>query len=271
MNTGKFLHTDMKQYLDKDGMVTLDNFRIKEQLISYKYNPGVRSSYGATFKNMKGHQKQTVWNLDNERRKLKVPYKPPGTFITTCGAAHVDTQGTGLIGAMSSDGKGYVRRGAPKGETEDDLQKAFISQSGYQLQYTTYGNLPKPNRRPQKAFAAGYGKINQKSSYQLDHSGVPDDKYRETAKLEKQSVKAYQQRQVRGQLNPNVPLPFKGQSTNQKEFVSRKNEGVEKFLPFSLVSNLNLLLQSSNINAAKKRTFHIHIYTCIYAFLTFEI
>ena len=30
MNTGKFLHTDMKQYLDKDGMVTLDNFRIKE-------------------------------------------------------------------------------------------------------------------------------------------------------------------------------------------------------------------------------------------------
>lgn len=36
-------------------------------------------------------------------------------------------------------------------------------------------------------------------------------------------------------MNPSVPLPFKGQSTNQKEFVARKNDAVEKVLPFSML------------------------------------
>lgn len=137
---------------------------------------------------------------------------------------------------MSKDGKGYVRRGAPKGETEDNVPRAFISSSGNQLQYGNYGNLPKANKRPQKQFVAGLGKISSTTAYNANFAGAPDDKYRETAKLEKEQVKAYQKKQVRGQLNPSVPLPFKGQSTNQKEFRSRANEGVEKFLPFSMVS-----------------------------------
>lgn len=156
MNTQKFLHTDLKTYLEKDEHVTCIScnqcVRMKDKLLHYKYQPGITSSYGATFANTKGHHKQSQWNLDQERRQLKIPYKPPSNFVTTNGAALVDTKGTELIGAMSKDGKGYVRRGAPKGETEDNVPRAFISSSGNQLQYLTYGNLPQANKRPQKQF-----------------------------------------------------------------------------------------------------------------------
>ena len=50
-----------------------------------------------------------MFNLDEERRQLKVPYKPPRTFTTTNGLNLKDSQGTGMIGAMTVDGKGYVR------------------------------------------------------------------------------------------------------------------------------------------------------------------
>ena len=74
------------------------------------------------------------------------------------------------------------------------------------------------------------------SSYTQNFAGTPDEKYRETAKLEKQRVKAYQKQQNRGNLNPSVALPFKGQSTAQKEFSKRNANGVEKILPFDMVS-----------------------------------
>lgn len=73
------------------------------------------------------------------------------------------------------------------------------------------------------------------SSYTQNFAGTPDEKYRETAKLEKQRVKAYQKQQNRGNLNPSVALPFKGQSTAQKEFSKRNANGVEKILPFDML------------------------------------
>ena len=81
------------------------------------------------------------------------------------------------------------------------------------------------------------------TAYQATFKGGPDEKYRETAKLEKARVHAYQRQQVRGTLNPSVPLQFKGQSTASKEFILRKNDAVEKVLPFSMVS-IKLLLKS---------------------------
>lgn len=169
-----------------------------------------------------------------------MPYKPPATYVTTNGAAMFDTKGSNMIGAMSKSGRGYVRKGAPKGETEDGVPRAFVNNSSYQLTYPIYGKLPEANKRPGKPFAPGYGKVDGSSSYQNTFSGAPDEKYRETAKLEKVRVKAYQKQQVRGTLNPSVPLPFKGVSTAQKEFVNRKNEVVEKVLPFNMVSRYEI-------------------------------
>jgi len=68
-----------------------------------------------------------VFNLDQERRQLKVPYKPPRTFVTTNGVNMIDSKGTGMIGAMTKEGKGYFRNSAPKGETEDDVKRAFVN------------------------------------------------------------------------------------------------------------------------------------------------
>jgi len=55
------------------------------------------------------------------------------------------------------------------------------------------------------------------------------------AKQEKERVRIYQKQQVRGTLNPAKPLPFKGQSTAQKEFIGRQKERVEKVLPFDML------------------------------------
>ena len=82
MNTNKFLQTDLKTYLAKDEHVTCIScqncVRIKDKVLQYKYQPNIRSAYGATFEHThKGHQRQKVFNLDAERRQLKVPYKPP--------------------------------------------------------------------------------------------------------------------------------------------------------------------------------------------------
>ncbi len=105
MQTNKFLHTDLKQYLEKDEHVTCIScqhcVRMKDKLLHYKYNRGLQSSYGANYVNSSGHKKQAVFNLDQERRQLKVPYKPPRTFVTTNGVNLVDSKGSGMIGAMT--------------------------------------------------------------------------------------------------------------------------------------------------------------------------
>lgn len=123
---------------------------------------------------------------------MKVPYKPPGNFVTTNGNALVDTKGKDLIGAMTKDGKGYQRHGAPKGETEDNVARKFANSSSYQITYPVYGKLPEANKRPNKPFTAGYGKVDGVTNYMQTFKSGPDDKYRETAKVEKERVKAYQ-------------------------------------------------------------------------------
>ena len=79
------------------------------KIIQYKYQRGIKSSYSDAHHNGYDAYKITKFNLDQERRALKVPYKPPRTFVTTNGANLVNTRGTGMIGAMSADGKGYIR------------------------------------------------------------------------------------------------------------------------------------------------------------------
>jgi len=93
----------------------------------------------------------------------------------------------------------------------------------------------------------------------MTYQNATDDKYRETAKLEKARVKAYQRQQVRGTLNPAVPLPFKGQSTAQKEFINRKKERVEKVLPFNMVSAFCLL----SLNKRKSYAFVWNIFLTV--------
>ena len=82
--------------------------------------------------------------------------------------------------------------GAPKGETEDDVPRAFVNNSSYQLTYPVYGRLPEANKRPNKGYAPGYGKIDQRSTYQTTMENGADEHYREAAKAEKDRVKIYQ-------------------------------------------------------------------------------
>jgi len=84
------LNTNLDGYL-KEGedvgcMACHKCVRMKDKLLHFKYNAHIKSSYGATFANKRSPtNKGVVFNLDEERRQLKVPYKPPKTFMTTNG------------------------------------------------------------------------------------------------------------------------------------------------------------------------------------------
>jgi hypothetical protein len=43
----------------------------------------LKSNYAEHYVNTGEGAKQTPWNLDQEKRKLKVEYKAPGTFKST--------------------------------------------------------------------------------------------------------------------------------------------------------------------------------------------
>ena len=87
MDTKKFLQTNLPDYLKQGEHVTCIScqncVRIKDKVLQFKYNPSIRSSYGANFTGNSAHKKQAIFNLDDERRQLKVPYKPPATYVTT--------------------------------------------------------------------------------------------------------------------------------------------------------------------------------------------
>ena len=110
-------------------------------------------------------KKGTIFNIDEERRQIKVPFKPPRTFTTTNKLAMTNSQGTGLIGALTADGKGYFRRPAPRGETEAIIRRRFNNNSSYAMTFAQHGRLPTTNKRPDKGFVAAFGKIKEKTAY----------------------------------------------------------------------------------------------------------
>ena len=69
-------------------------------------------------------------------------------------------------------------------------------------------------------------------------SGQGHQLHYEKQKEEKIRVKDYQRRQNRGNLVPQEPLPFKGESTCAQEFKRRKAEAVRKQVPLASVSRL---------------------------------
>ena len=130
MNHEKYLNTSVKQYLEQ----AEDR---KRAILSYKYSHGMRSSYGHNFSPNRSQGRTKAFILQNERNKVKVPYKPPRDFVTTKDVNHCDTRGTGMIGAMTIDGKGYHRRKPEKGELEGRIPAQFANQSFNQMAFGT--------------------------------------------------------------------------------------------------------------------------------------
>jgi hypothetical protein len=87
METSKFMKTDINKYLEMDDHVNciscVNCIRKKNKVLQFKYNPSLKSDYTAHFTKSDSKAKQAIWNLDSEKRKLKVDYQPPGTFTTT--------------------------------------------------------------------------------------------------------------------------------------------------------------------------------------------
>ena len=96
-----------------------------------------------------------------------------------------------MIGAMDADGKGYVRRSAPRGETENAIRRKFANASSYAMTYEKYGRMPEANKRPPKPFVPGQGKIDGKTAYQATFSNNVDESYKERFNIDKKRVAVY--------------------------------------------------------------------------------
>jgi hypothetical protein len=180
MDHSKVLHTDIKQYLDVDahitGISTVNDIREKKKVLSYKYSAHMNSNYGSKFKNTKGAIKQGVWNLDEEKRKLRVPYQPPKNFTTSYGGNFINSKGSGQIGSydhmVRQDGTyGIDRKRQPKAEMDDGVPKAFAANSSYSVRFPVYGKLPEPNKMAPKKFNAGFGDMKSQSAYKSTFNG----------------------------------------------------------------------------------------------------
>ena len=76
-----------------------DFLKDNKKVLQFKYQRNLNSDYTQNYPKHSNPKKQPIWNLDKEKRQLKVPYNPPKTFITSNGNAYIDAKGTGLIGA----------------------------------------------------------------------------------------------------------------------------------------------------------------------------
>lgn len=54
----------------------VDCIRNKNKILSFKYQPTLKSNYALNFLGNET-KKQQPWNLDYEKRQLKVPFKLP--------------------------------------------------------------------------------------------------------------------------------------------------------------------------------------------------
>lgn len=231
INASKFVKTDIKEYLDKDAHVhcisCVNCIKEKKKLLQYKYNAGMKSNYADNYIKSGEASKQSIWNLDQEKRQLKVPYKAPGTFKSTYLSNFQNQEGKDVIGApafpngVNLEGL-YDKRGKRDG---NDVHNPFIGSSSYVTTFPDYGSLPKANLKAQKKFVAGFGDFDGISTYKDTFNGTVDEFYRKAAE-EKQRIKDYKRQQQRGNLAPQQPAPFKGESMAHREFREPKNAGV---------------------------------------------
>ena len=137
---------------------------------------------------------------------------------------------------------GIIKRGQPKGETEDGVRKHFAANSSYSVGFPMYGALPEANKMAQKKFNPGFGDMKNKSAYMQTFAGEGQEKHRQERKEEKVRVSDHRHRQINGSLKPHSPLPFKGKSSAQSDYSNaRKGQTADKILPFSMVSHLTIL------------------------------
>lgn len=85
-----FVKTDVKQYIERENPVVhhycvscVNCIKHKDQLLQFKYNSAMKSNYAANFVSSPNSDKGLLWNLDAEKRKIKVSCKMPISFEST--------------------------------------------------------------------------------------------------------------------------------------------------------------------------------------------
>ena len=204
LDASKYVRTDVKEYLEKDAHVTciscVDCIKQKQKVLQYKYQPELKSSYAANFINSDDKHREKMWNLDYEKRQLKIAFKPPATYQSTYGVQ---------FSPVKTDSKmnfGPRNRGGG-----NDVASPFIGSSSYN-NHGNYGALPKANIKEQKKFTAGFGDFDGISTYNARFNGSGAEAHHKAQAEEKQKVKEYGIRQQRGNLTnaPDQQAPFKG-------------------------------------------------------------
>ena len=86
LQPGRFLKTNLKEYFqcEDDRCISCSEcIKGQERLLQYRYPPQMKSNYIAEYNKFDPNARSQIFNLDNEKLKVRVPYKVPRDFTST--------------------------------------------------------------------------------------------------------------------------------------------------------------------------------------------
>lgn len=91
MKPQRFLKTNLQEYFksEEDRCISCSEcLKGQDRLLQYKYPTNLTSNYYAEYNKFDPNAKSPIFNLDNEKLKVKVPYKVPRDFTSTSKAEY---------------------------------------------------------------------------------------------------------------------------------------------------------------------------------------
>lgn len=200
LQPGRFLKTNLQEYFkcEEDRCISCSEcLKGQDKLLQYKYPPTLKSGYQAEYHKFDPNAKSPIFNLDNEKLKLKIPYKVPRDFTSTSKAEYRPYQVT----AKPMQKPHYLDK--------EMNNPCFIGATTYNKTYVNWG--ASGALKPQQVAPTFIDmKIQDRTTYKDTYHGkreVIPEFIREHEDLMK---KQNHQKMVKGSLARHVEVPFMG-------------------------------------------------------------
>ena len=129
----RFLKTNLQEYFKSEGdrcISCSECLKGQDKLLQYKYPPNLTTNYYADYNKFDPNAKSQIFNLDNEKLKVKLPYKVPRDFTSTNKAEFRPY-------------KVSPQKNVPRGEFDAELNNpCFIGATTYNKTYVGWGAAP---------------------------------------------------------------------------------------------------------------------------------
>ena len=214
--TRKFLITDMDHYLkdtrrDKEDWISKAKcIGPEKKVLQFKYRRNLQTTYSTQHSKTGASPRQQQFNLDEEKKRIRIPFHPPGTFATNYGDNFADQTGTDKIGAFDKHGNSPNKpRKGPIGmhELMSSLPRKFEASTSYRMQFAGHHKLPEANVRKYESSHRNVGRFYGQTSYGSNFVNRHDKSYIEGIIRQNQKAKELKELNQRGSISPPGRLP----------------------------------------------------------------